>query len=154
MAGPSGDRPSVGVARQPDSEEDLQAELNPPRDVALGERCPESTRVNVRIRRAVIYPIEQVTRRGLDSYILALTEVRVLINGDVLVVIVEPSDTRDRPGVVPKGVGSGIREGGRIVVHLGEGIRERPRVHGCLAGNDIGELGAAVEQKAAKDVVC
>src|SRR5215831_5041704 len=105
MAGPLRDRPSLRTSRRSSLEEDLQAQLNAPRDVALGRGRAEACVSNGRIRRAEINAIENVARCGLEPHILLLAKVCILVDIQVLIVVVWSPDVRVSPPIVAEGKG-------------------------------------------------
>src|SRR6266403_3305256 len=139
-------------------EKDLQAQLEPPRDVALAARMPKvgvpwrSIRFSwqpVGVHGTEESTVEDIASIGLEPNISALSEVGVLVNREVLIKVLEPPDIFIISGSVPKGEAPRVRPSRLVKVAVGLGILERSRQ---AAADFIREL-VLVEEESAKVVV-
>src|SRR6267378_96667 len=134
-------------------EEDLQAQLEPPRDVALAAGMPKVLvsiiRLPERVYRAEESAVEYVASIGLESHVPSLAEVGVLIDREVFVEVFEPSDVLVQSGSVTKGEGARVRPSRLIQVAVRSGILERS---GQSAPDFVREL-VVVEKEPPEDAI-
>src|SRR5712675_1425294 len=87
-------------------EEDLLAQLEPPRNIALAARMPKVfvpiIRLPERIHRAEESTVEDVASIGLEPHVPPFAEVGVLVNREVFVEVLEPADIFVLSGSVTK----------------------------------------------------
>src|SRR5712671_3544817 len=134
-------------------EEDLQAQLEPPRDVALAAGMPKVLvsiiRLPERVYRAEESTVEDVSSIGLEPHVPALTEVGVLIDREVFVEVLKPADIFIISRSITKGERAGVRPSRLIEITVRRGILERSRQP---TPHFIGEL-IVVEEEPPKNAV-
>src|SRR5882762_3968355 len=139
-------------------EEDLQAQLEPPRDIALAAGMPKvgvpwrSIRFSwqpVGVHGTEESTVEDVASIGLEPHVTPLAEVGVLIYRKVLVEVLEPADIFILSGSIPKRQRAWVRPSRLIKVAVRSGILERSRQS---APDLIREL-IVVEEEPAKVVI-